>query len=138
MQEKLKNQTNQIESDRLSNIINSQYEKNTYKVLQKTDIIEVNLNTDYNEKLLDEVGYNLREINQNITETAVALKGQGDILKNTSQVLDGANLNIKKANVTLNSLSNGQRIQLILLNIIAFILFLGIIILLILRILKSN
>ena len=52
--------------------------------------------------------------------------------------MDGTDNNIDRANKTLTSLSWGQRFQIILLHLIAFLLFVGIIILLIIRIINSN
>ncbi len=107
-------------------------------MLQKTDMVEVNLNTDYNERLLEEVGANLREIDINLMDTKVSLKGQAHSLKQAGEIVDGTDKDLKKANSTLSSLSWGQKVQYILLNLISIILFIGIIVLLILRILRSK
>jgi methyl-accepting chemotaxis protein len=109
-----------------------------FKVVQKTELVDLNLNTDYSEKLLGEVGSNLREIDRNIHETGVNIKAQGDTIKNMKKTVEETNENLNKANVTIRSLSWGQRVQLILLNLISFFLFIGIIVLLILRFLRSG
>jgi hypothetical protein len=136
MQERLQahNEVNRINAEETGGTGN----KPEYKILQRNEIIDMNLKTDYNEKLLEEVGANLREIDRNVMDTAVSLKGQGDTLKNVTNVVEGTDNNVKKANSTLRSLSWGQRIQLILLNLIAFFLFVAIIALLIIRILNSG
>ncbi len=107
-------------------------------ILQKTELIDVNLKSDYNEALLTEFGANLREIEQNVTQTAVSIKGQGESLGQMTHIIKDTDTNIDRANKTLNSLSWGQRIQLILIHSIAFLLFIAIIILAILRFMRQN
>jgi len=109
------------------------------KILQKSDVIDLNLKSDYNEKLLQEIGANLREIDANVKETGISLKGQGDSLKQVSHNIDQTENNLNRANKTISSLSWGQRIQLILLNLIAILLFIGIILLILFKlVLNSN
>jgi hypothetical protein len=112
--------------------------KRDLKILQKTEVLDLNLNTDYNERLLDEVGANLREIDRNVSETAISLKGQSDSLKNINGVVDSTEGNIERAKKTINNLSWGQRIQLMLIHFIAILLFVAIVILLVLRIISSK
>jgi hypothetical protein len=113
-------------------------QKNELAIIQKTELIDVNLKSDYNESLLSEFGANLREIDQNVKDTAVNLKGQGENLVQMTKILKETDTNIDRANKTLNSLSWGQRIQLILIHFIAFLLFIAIIILAILRFMRQN
>ena len=119
----------------ISNTNNNKYD---LKIIQKTDLVDLNLKTDYNEKLLDEVGLNLREIDRNVIETAASLRNQGDTLKKMNTVFDGTDNNLQRANKIINNLTWGQRIQLILLHLIAILLFVGIIILLVLRVISMK
>lgn len=118
------------------NIIAQNELKIVNKISNKNDVIDMNLKTDYSERLLDEVGANLREVDRNVNETAVSLHGQGYTLKHSNQTVDNTDNNVKSANLTIRRLSWGQRVQLILLNLIAILLFIGIIILLVIRILN--
>ena len=129
-----------IASLKLTPEVSNTNKNNKYdlKIIQKTDLEDLNLKTDYNEKLLDEVGINLREIDRNVNETAASLRNQGDTLKNMNIVFDSTDNNLERANKIINNLTWGQRIQLILLHLIAILLFVGIIILLVLRVISMK
>ena len=127
-----------IEEDENGSINNSN-NKYQLKILQKSDVIDLNLKSDYNEKLLEEIGANLREVDANVVETGISLKGQGDSLKQVSHNIDQTENNLNRANKTISSLSWGERIQLILLHLISILLFLGILLLSLFKfILNSN
>jgi hypothetical protein len=112
--------------------------KNDLKIIQKTELIDLNLQTDFNERLLEEVGANLREIDRNVSETAISLKDQGSSLKNINDIVSETDNNMYRANKTLSNLSWGQRIQLIFIHAISIILFIVIIILLVLKIISGK
>lgn len=119
------------------NII-SAFNKNDLKIVQKTELIDLNLKTDFNERLLEEVGSNLREIDRNISETAMSLRDQGSSLKNINEIVGDTDNNINRANKILGDLSWGQRLQLIFIHLISIILFIVIIILLVLKIISGK
>jgi hypothetical protein len=104
-----------------------------FNYLQKTDVIDMNLKTNFNERLLNDIGNDLKEISTNVNETKKSLYQQGQTLNNVDRHIDTADNHVKHSNETISKISSGQRIKLILLNSIAILLFLAILMLLIIK-----
>ncbi len=113
--------------------LDKQINIDVYKTPQFKDL---SLNTNLQEKLLDEANSNLIEIGKNITETAKSIKEQGGSIKNMNEMVDNTGQNIKIANLKLNSLTWGQRTQLLFMHSIAVMLFIAIAIIVFIKLFK--
>lgn len=90
--------------------------------------VDLNLITDYNERLLQEVGINLTEVDQNMKDTSQLLNKQGTTLKKSKVMVESTEKNIKASDSTLTSLSRGQICQRLLMHAIVILLFILILI----------
>ena len=89
--------------------------------------IDVNYLTNYNEALLDGTLKNLREINNNLQDTAIGLKNQDEQLKNTTQKMDINLQQVKVGNKLLNEIhcsSMCNKIWMFIVNILLFVIIL--------------
>jgi hypothetical protein len=94
--------------------------------------IDVNYLTNYNETLLDGTLKNLREINNNLQDTAIGLKNQDEQLINTTQKMDINLQQVKVGNKLLNEIhcfSMCNKIWMFIVNILLFVIILLLIIL---------
>ena len=94
--------------------------------------IDVNYLTNYNETLLDGTLKNLREINNNLQDTAIGLKNQDEQLKNTTQKMDINLQQVKVGNKLLNEIhcsSMCNKIWMFIVNILLFVIIVLLIIL---------
>ena len=101
--------------------------------------IDVNYLTNYNENLLNGTIKNLKDINENLKETAVDLKNQGNQLKFTSGKMDINLENINEGNRILNNISCNSlcnKIWMFIVNILLFIIILLLIVFKIISYLK--
>lgn len=105
----------------------------------KTQPIDLNFNTDYNESLLHGAVSNLHNIHQNLAETSANLKGQGEKISNTVNVMDQGNRNIDKNASQLNAMtctSKCQKLWMIIVNVLLCSIILLLIMLKVLNYLK--
>jgi hypothetical protein len=123
--------------DILLNELSAPVKRRGSNFLNDTEIIDLNLKTNLQERLLEKTGENLREIGRNVQETSEALRSQGLTIKQLNDNVTATDQNLDRANKKITSLSWGRRFQLILLNLIAFLLFLTIVVLLIIKIIKK-
>ena len=89
--------------------------------------IDVNYLTNYNEKLLSGTIKNLKDINENLKETAVDLKNQGNQLKISNAKMDINLEKINEGNKILNNMdcnSMCNKIWMFVVNILLFIIIL--------------
>ena len=101
--------------------------------------IDVNYLTNYNESLLNETLRNLRQVNENLIESSVVLKGQGNQLQTSSQTMDNGIHNVKEGNKILNHIkctSLCNKIWMMIVNILLFVIILLLIILKVISYLK--
>ena len=116
--------------------INSNEKQINIDIYKNPQYKDLSLNTNLQEKLLDEANSNLAEIGKNITETAKSIKEQGGSIKNMYEVVDNTGQNIQRANIKLNSLSWAQRTQLLFMHSIALMLFIAIVIIIVIKLMK--
>ena len=89
--------------------------------------IDVNYLTNYNEKLLSGTIKNLKDINENLKETAVDLRNQGNQLKISNEKMDINLEKINEGNKILNNIdcnSMCNKIWMFVVNILLFIIIL--------------
>jgi len=98
--------------------------------------IDVNYLTNYNETLLDGTLKNLREINNNLQDTAIGLKNQDEQLKNTTQKMDINLQQVKVGNKLLNEIHCSSMCNKIWMFIVNILLFVIIVLLIILKLIS--
>jgi hypothetical protein len=117
-------------------IINSKDKQTTIEVSKNQIQNDLCLNTNLQEKLLNEANSNLIEIGKNITETSKSIRDQGGSIKNMDEIVYATGQNVQRANIKLNSLTWAQRSQLIFMNLIALLLLIAIVIIIIIKLMK--
>ena len=98
--------------------------------------IDVNYLTNYNETLLDGTLKNLREINNNLQDTAIGLKNQDEQLINTTQKMDINLQQVKVGNKLLNEIHCSSMCNKIWMFIVNILLFVIIVLLIILKLIS--
>ena len=98
--------------------------------------IDVNYLTNYNETLLDCTLKNLREINNNLQDTAIGLKNQDEQLINTTQKMDINLQQVKVGNKLLNEIHCSSMCNKIWMFIVNILLFVIIVLLIILKLIS--
>ena len=117
-------------------IINSKDKQTTIEVSKNQIQNDLSLNTNLQEKLLNEANSNLMEIGKNIAETSKSIRDQGGSIKNMDEIVYATGQNVQRANIKLNSLTWAQRSQLIFMNLIALLLLIAIVIIIIIKLMK--
>jgi hypothetical protein len=98
--------------------------------------IDVHYLTNYNEKLLDGTLKNLREINNNLIETSIGLKSQGEKLIYSNEKMDINNQHVKEGNKIINDINCSSMCNKIWMFIINILLFVIILLLIMLKVLS--
>jgi len=117
-------------------IINSKDKEKTIEISKNQILNDLSLNTNLQEKLLNEANSNLIEIGKNITETSKSLRDQGGSIRNMNEIVYATGQNVQRANIKLNNLTWAQRSQLIFMNLIAVLLLIAIVIIVIIKLMK--
>lgn len=116
--------------------INSKEEQITLDVYKNKSPTEMGLNTNLQERLLDEANTNLLEIGKNINETSKSLKDQGSSIIYMHETVDGTEQNMQRANIKISNLTWAQRSQLLFMHLIALMLFIAIVIIIAIKLMK--
>ena len=130
---------NQLNINLLNKIDNKKSDEMDTLLEHNEQPIDVNYLTNYNENLLNGTIKNLKDINENLKETAVDLKNQGNQLKFTSGKMDINLENINEGNRILNNISCNSlcnKIWMFVVNILLFIIILLLIVFKIISYLK--
>jgi len=130
---------NQLNINLLNKIDNKKSDEMDTLLEHNEQPIDVNYLTNYNENLLNGTIKNLKDINENLKETAVDLKNQGNQLKFTSGKMDINLENINEGNRILNNISCNSlcnKIWMFIVNILLFIIILLLIVFKIISYLK--
>ena len=130
---------NQLNINLLNKIDNKKNDEMDTLLEHNEQPIDVNYLTNYNENLLNGTIKNLKDINENLKETAVDLKNQGNQLKFTSGKMDINLENINEGNRILNNISCNSlcnKIWMFIVNILLFIIILLLIVFKIISYLK--
>jgi len=131
--------SNKLQINILNKIENSKNEEMDTLLEHDEQPIDVNYLTNYNESLLNDTLRNLRQINENLIESSVVLKGQGNQLQTSSQTMDNGIHNVKEGNKILNHIkctSLCNKIWMMIVNILLFVIILLLIILKVISYLK--
>ena len=131
--------SNKLQINILNKIENSKNEEMDTLLEHDEQPIDVNYLTNYNESLLNDTLRNLRQINENLIESSVVLKGQGNQLQTSSQTIDNGIHNVKEGNKILNHIkctSLCNKIWMMIVNILLFVIILLLIILKVISYLK--
>ena len=118
---------NQLNINLLNKIDNKKSDEMDTLLEHNEQPIDVNYLTNYNENLLNGTIKNLKDINENLKETAVDLKNQGNQLKFSSGKMDINLENINEGNRILNNISCNSlcnKIWMFIVNILLFIIIL--------------
>jgi hypothetical protein len=132
--EEVKNKT-EILKGKFAELLNKPNIVSHFANVRRSSSCEMSLESDYNESLL-QTGNNLRKIQDNFNDTALALKSQGSQLKNTKYYTENTRHSVKKATTRVSDLSSSQRCQKLMLNTIAILLFILLVALVILKVIK--
>ena len=130
---------NQLNINLLNKIDNKKSDEMDTLLEHNEQPIDVNYLTNYNENLLNGTIKNLKDINENLKETAVDLKNQGNQLKFSSGKMDINLENINEGNRILNNISCNSlcnKIWMFVVNILLFIIILLLIVFKIISYLK--
>ena len=130
---------NQLNINLLNKIDNKKSDEMDTLLEHNEQPIDVNYLTNYNENLLNGTIKNLKDINENLKETAVDLKNQGNQLKFSSGKMDINLENINEGNRILNNISCNSlcnKIWMFIVNILLFIIILLLIVFKIISYLK--
>ena len=131
--------SNKLQINILNKIENTKNDEMDTLLEHDEQPIDVNYLTNYNESLLNDTLRNLRQINENLIESSVVLKGQGNQLQTSSQTMDNGIHNVKEGNKILNHIkctSLCNKIWMMIVNILLFVIILLLIILKVISYLK--
>ena len=131
--------SNKLQINILNKIENTKNDEMQTLLEHNEQPIDVNYLTNYNESLLNDTLRNLRQINENLIESSVVLKGQGNQLQTSSQTMDNGIHNVKEGNKILNHIkctSLCNKIWMMIVNILLFVIILLLIILKVISYLK--
>ena len=119
--------SNKLQINILNKIENTKNDEMDTLLEHDEQPIDVNYLTNYNESLLNDTLRNLRQINENLIESSVVLKGQGNQLQTSSQTMDNGIHNVKEGNKILNHIkctSLCNKIWMMIVNILLFVIIL--------------
>ncbi len=121
------NISNKLQINLLNKVENSKNEEMETLLEHDEQPIDVNYLTNYNESLLNETLRNLRQVNENLIESSVVLAQQGNQLKISSERMDNGIHNVKEGNKILNHIkcsSLCNKIWMLIVNILLFVIIL--------------
>ncbi len=132
----LSNITNKLNMNILNTIENKKDDEIQTLLEHNEQPIDVHYLTNYNEKLLDGTLKNLREINNNLIETSIGLKSQGEKLIYSNEKMDINNQHVKEGNKIINDINCSSMCNKIWMFIINILLFVIILLLIMLKVLS--
>ena len=127
---------NQLNINLLNKIDNKKSDEMDTLLEHNEQPIDVNYLTNYNENLLNGTIKNLKDINENLKETAVDLKNQGNQLKFSSGKMDINLQQVKVGNKLLNEIHCSSMCNKIWMFIVNILLFVIIVLLIILKLIS--